>query len=138
MFRMIGRYLPMWALRRLMRRHEGRLKQMIILRTDLKMRRGKEIAQGAHASMGAYLAHKRDPFVRMWLDGPFAKVAVGVGSEAELIALHEAALWDRIPCRLITDAGRTEFNGVPTKTALAIGPGDPDQIQTLTGHLKLR
>jgi len=40
MFRLIGRYLPMWALRRLMRRHEGRLKQMIILRTDLKMRRG--------------------------------------------------------------------------------------------------
>lgn len=134
----IGRYLPMWALRLLMRHHEGRLKQMIILRTDLKMRRGKEIAQGAHASMGAYLAHRRDPFVRMWLDGPFAKVAVGVNSEAELIALHEVALKDGIPCCLITDAGRTEFNGVPTKTALAIGPGDPEKIHALTGDLKLR
>ena len=138
MFRLIERYLPMWALRRLMRRHEGRLKQMIILRTDLKMRRGKEIAQGAHASMGAYLAHRRDPFVRMWLDGPFAKVAVGVDTEEELTALHAAALRERIPCCLITDAGRTEFNGVPTRTALAIGPGDPDRIHALTGHLKLR
>jgi PTH2 family peptidyl-tRNA hydrolase len=88
--------------------------------------------------MGAYLAHRRDPFVRMWLDGPFAKVAVGVDTEEELLALHDAALKFGIPCRLITDAGRTEFNGVPTKTALAIGPGDPDKIHALTGHLKLR
>lgn len=77
-------------------------------------------------------------FVRMWLDGAFAKVAVGVGSEEELLALHESALRERIPCCLITDAGRTEFNGVPTRTALAIGPGDPDKIHALTGHLKLR
>jgi peptidyl-tRNA hydrolase len=33
------------------------MKQVIVMRKDLKMRRGKEIAQGAHASM-AFLAKK--------------------------------------------------------------------------------
>jgi peptidyl-tRNA hydrolase, PTH2 family len=30
---------------------EKRIKQVIVMRHDLKMRRGKQIAQGAHASM---------------------------------------------------------------------------------------
>jgi peptidyl-tRNA hydrolase, PTH2 family len=38
---------------------------------------------------------------------------------------------------LITDAGHTEFKGVPTKTCLAIGPNDVDEIDVVTGHLKL-
>ena len=29
----------------------GSIKQVILIRKDLKMRRGKEIAQGSHASM---------------------------------------------------------------------------------------
>ena len=74
----IYRYLPMFLLRRVMSRYEGKLKQVIVLRTDLKMRRGKEIAQGSHASMAGYLANRRDPFMRMWLDGAFAKIAVRI------------------------------------------------------------
>lgn len=37
----------------------------------------------------------------------------------------------------ITDVGRTEFNGVPTITALAIGPNKSEDIDKITGHLKL-
>ena len=117
---------------------ETRLKQIIVLRTDLKMRRGKEIAQGAHASMKATLDNLADPFVTEWLSGPFAKIAVGIDGEEALLDLVRAARQAGIVTALIQDAGRTEFRGVPTYTAAAIGPGDPDKIARLTGHLKLR
>jgi peptidyl-tRNA hydrolase, PTH2 family len=131
-------YAPKPILRAAMRKYEGQLKQMIVLRTDLKMRRGKEIAQGSHASMGGYLAHRRDPFMRAWLDGAFAKVAVGIDSEEALLDLHRSAKAQGVSTYLIRDSGRTEFGGVPTYTALSIGPGDPQKIRALTGHLKLR
>jgi len=130
--------LPMYLLRRAMRQHRGKLKQIIVLRTDLKMRRGKEIAQGAHASSKVILEHRRDPFVRMWLDGAFAKIAVGIDGENAFLDLHRRAREAGIACAVIKDAGRTEFHGVETYTALAIGPGEPKKITELTGHLKLR
>jgi len=131
-------YAPRPLLQYAMRSYTGQLKQILVLRTDLKMRRGKEIAQGAHASMGGLIAHRRDPFMRMWLTGPFAKIAVGIDGEAALLSLHEAARAEGLPACLIQDAGRTEFGGVPTYTALAIGPGEPEALKELTGHLKLR
>jgi len=121
-----------------MRGYEGKLKQIIVLRTDLKMRRGKEVSQGAHASMGGYVKHRRDPFMRMWMDGAFAKIAVGISSEEELLALHNEAKELGVSTYLIQDAGRTEFDGVPTYTSVSIGPGEPELIQRLTGTLKLR
>jgi len=125
-------------LRYFMKPYQGQLKQIIVLRTDLKMRRGKEIAQGAHASMGGMIKYRRNPFTRMWLNGAFAKIAVGIDSENELLALHRRAKEEGVPSYLIQDAGRTEFKGVPTYTAVAIGPGDPEKIKDLTGDLKLR
>lgn len=134
----LSAFLPMFLLRRAMRQHRGKLKQIIVLRTDLKMRRGKEIAQGAHASSKVILEHRRDPFVRIWLDGAFAKIAVGIDGEDAFLDLHRKAREAGIACAVIKDAGRTEFHGVETYTALAIGPGDPEKITELTGHLKLR
>lgn len=131
------------------------VKQMIVIRRDLKMRRGKEIAQGAHASI-AWLSNRlsvqRDAGYRIpgsistndfsraeleWLGGSFAKVTVQVESEDELMAVYGAALRAGIIVNLITDAGATEFHGVPTKTCLAIGPDYSDKIDTVTKHLKL-
>lgn len=119
------------------------VKQVIVIRRDLKMRRGKEIAQGAHASM-AFLVRRFDrdesiktPEERMWLDGAHAKVCVQVHSEAELIALHEKAVAAGLESHVVTDLGRTEFGGIPTKTALAIGPARDEQIDPITRHLQL-
>ena len=42
-----------------------------------------------------------------------------------------------IPNALITDAGLTEFHGVPTKTCLGIGPWESEEIDKITGELSL-
>lgn len=124
-----------------------RVKQVIVMRHDLKMRRGKQIAQGAHASM-AFLTRRLslsgqlslDEFSeieREWLSGAFAKVCCRVNSEDELLAIYEAALAAGLEVHLITDSGRTEFHGQPTRTCLAIGPDDAAKIDPITGTLEL-
>lgn len=118
------------------------VKQVIVMRKDLKMRRGKEIAQGAHASM-AFLAKKAlagEPFTdveRAWLEGLFTKVCVRVESEEALVAVARAAEKEGIRVEVITDSGRTEFGGVPTKTCLALGPDLAAKIDSVTGGLEL-
>ncbi len=114
------------------------MKQVLLIRKDLKMRRGKEIAQGAHASMKATLENMDDPRVIEWLSGRFAKIALVVDSEEELLALYDKAKEADMVAALITDSGKTEFHGVPTNTVVAIGPDQPEKIDAITGHLKLR
>ena len=126
-------------------------KQVIVIRKDLKMRKGKMIAQGAHASMKVLLdnciksmdgrtyimmAHPVNPWWH-WLNGLFTKVVVGCDSEDELLDLHREAAGRSIPVGLIQDAGKTEFHGEPTYTALAIGPAEVELVDEVTGHLKL-
>lgn len=133
------------------------VKQVIVLRKDLQMRKGKMIAQGAHASMkvildilspGVLQGSKDETYVvianqimpepvSMWLLGKFAKIAVSVDSESELMNCLSQAKNMNIPCALITDEGRTEFHGVLTNTAIAIGPWWADEIDQITGQLKL-
>jgi len=124
------------------------VKQIIVIRRDLKMRRGKEIAQGAHAAMGVLLRDMRVnddgtvtlglwPEAMAWLQGSFTKVTVKVNSEQELLEVKDRADAAGVPCVLITDAGRTEFHGEPTHTALAVGPATSEQLAPITGALKL-
>lgn len=113
-------------------------KQVIVLRTDLGMRRGKEIAQGAHASLKVILENLDHPDVQAWLSSSFAKIALGIDSEEALLALVDKARTAGIVTATIIDAGRTEFNGRPTLTAAAIGPATVERIDGITGHLKLR
>jgi len=125
------------------------MKQMIVIRKDLNMRKGKMVAQGAHASMAAILGwvdqghwHGHailvpDDRVVEWLRGAFTKVCVAVNSEAELIEIHEKAKDAGLITSIIQDAGKTEFDGVPTYTAVAVGPDTHENLQPLTGELKL-
>lgn len=111
------------------------------MRKDLKMRRGKEIAQGSHASMAFILKGKSDKNlgkdIADWVNGGQTKVCLQIHSEEELLELYQQALDAGLRSHFITDAGRTEFNGVPTKTCLAIGPNKSDKIDRISGHLKL-
>jgi peptidyl-tRNA hydrolase, PTH2 family len=126
------------------------IKQIILIRRDLNMRRGKEIAQGSHASMAFLVNRMRKlsgldtevalslrPAELVWITQGMAKVCLKVNSEEELLACHAKATESGIEAHLIRDSGRTEFNGVPTLTACAIGPDDPDRIDLITGDLKL-
>jgi PTH2 family peptidyl-tRNA hydrolase len=118
-------------------------KQVIVMRRDLGMRRGKEIAQGAHASMIWLALRIRQPGYtftdaeRRWLAGAFTKVCVRVDSEEELLAVVHRAQEAGVTAHLCVDAGKTEFHGVPTPTCCAVGPDDPDRIDPITGNLKL-
>lgn len=126
-------------------------KQVIVIRKDLNMRKGKMIAQGAHASMKVLIdsavksadgrayfisTHPANPWYH-WLTGLFTKIVVGCDSEEELIDLKLKADSNDLPTAIIQDVGRTEFNNVPTYTALAIGPGTVNEVDKITGHLKL-
>lgn len=113
------------------------MKQIIVLRKDLGMRKGKMVAQGAHACMKATLENIDDPRVKEWLVGLFTKIVVSVDSEQELLDLYQEAKDKKLVCSLIQDAGLTEFGGVPTYTAVAIGPDTNEVLQDVTGHLKL-
>jgi PTH2 family peptidyl-tRNA hydrolase len=123
------------------------IKQVIVVRKDLKMRRGKEIAQGAHASI-AFLTRRlqnKSKYSELcltrqeldWINGIFTKVCLKVNSEEELLEVERKAKEAGLECHLVTDAGLTEFNGVPTKTCLAIGPDESEKIDLITGDLEL-
>ena len=124
-----------------------KIKQVIVMRHDLKMRRGKQIAQGAHASMsflcrrlqaqGSISLDDFSPNERAWLTGSFAKVCCRVNSEDELMAIYDKAVELGLGVHLITDSGRTEFHGQPTRTCFAIGPDEAGKIDPVTGHLEL-
>lgn len=122
-------------------------KQVIVLRKDLGMRKGKMAAQAAHASMKVFFDRASfadnemlillDDAMEDWSKGSFAKIVVGVESEEDLLDIYDQAKASNLPCALIKDAGRTEFNGVPTHTAVAVGPAEVGNIDPITGDLKL-
>lgn len=119
------------------------VKQVIVIRKDLGMRRGKEISQGSHASMAFMVEQRRGNLITLdgvstiWLQTGQTKITTKVDNEDELNELYEEAKAAGLKVYLITDLGHTEFNGVQTKTALAIGPDYADSIDKITGHLKL-
>lgn len=122
-------------------------KQVIVMRKDLNMRKGKIAAQAGHASLGAmlkdrdidgkWMSVKVDEAATAWLTGSFRKICVYVNSEAELIEVYQKAIEKGLRAVLITDKGDTEFNGVPTKTCCAIGPAFEDEVDPITGNLPL-
>jgi PTH2 family peptidyl-tRNA hydrolase len=138
---------------------ENKVKQVIVMRKDLKntkgekVRSGKIISQGCHASMkvlvdegeielnafgdGYQITIPLTNEQKEWLEGQFTKICLRVDSEEELMDIYNKAKALKLPCALIEDSGLTEFDGVITKTCIAIGPADSDAIDVITGHLKL-
>ncbi len=123
------------------------VKQVVVVRRDLNMRKGKLAAQVAHASMkflvegyvrgSDKLETRLDKPEVAWLSNAFTKVVVSCDSEQELLDLMSEARRRGVIVHSITDAGRTEFHGVPTLTCCAFGPDHAEKIDPITGHLKL-
>jgi PTH2 family peptidyl-tRNA hydrolase len=122
-------------------RAAGKSKMAIILRTDLDMGKGKLVAQGAHAAVHAVEAaaagtrDQRDA-LRAWRATGGMKVALRADSEAALLALADAAETRGLVTAVIRDAGHTQV-AAGTTTALAVGPGAGDDVDAVTGSLKL-
>jgi PTH2 family peptidyl-tRNA hydrolase len=74
---------------------------------------------------------------RTWLTGEFARVCCWVDSEDQLMEIHDKAVAAGLELHRITDSGKTEFHGEPTRTCLAIGPDDVEKIDKITGELQL-
>jgi PTH2 family peptidyl-tRNA hydrolase len=135
-------------------------KQVIVMRKlypdeDGKLsliRTGKMVAQGGHSVIkvfsdrGKVILGQDDQFfwvvpitesMKEWLQGSYTKICVSVNTEEELLAIYNKAKEAGIPCSLVKDNGLTEFHGVPTYTAVSIGPDYAEAINQITGNLPL-
>lgn len=135
-------------------------KQVIVVRRDLKMRKGKIAAQSGHACVEAVLmalakenrladVRVADGWVHLadtgrdatplseWFANGVAKICVYVDSEDALVDLARQGEAAGFSVALVRDAGHTEFHGEPTYTCLAFEPLYPEQIDPLTGDLPL-
>ena len=117
-------------------------KQVIAIRTDIKMSRGKTAVQAAHAAVEAVLLIIDSGraewlrWLREWRRTGQKKVAVKVSSEQELLNVYQEALRLGLPASLIADAGLTELPP-GTRTAAAVGPAPSQLVDRVTGRLKL-
>ncbi len=135
-------------------------KQMIVVRRDLHMRKGKIAAQAGHACVEAVLmalareerlgdvviagdyvalreSGKPETALSGWFRNGVAKICVYVDSEEALLEIDRRAKEAGILSALICDAGMTEFHGEPTYTCLALEPRRPEDVDPITGELPL-
>ena len=96
---------------------------------------GKLAAQTAHASLLAYDKAERQD-IDAWKRTGTTKVVLAGWSEQELLELYKEAVSKYLPASLIADEGRTEVEP-GTITGLGIGPAAEEEINKVTGHLKL-
>ena len=116
----------------------GQTKLILVVRTDLKMGKGKVAAQCAHAAVMAYehLGRTNAELLEEWRYNGQPKVVTKTDTEESLIQIAEHARSLGLPVSLVRDAGRTQI-APGSKTVLGVGPGDATLIDQVTGHLKL-
>ena len=120
-----------------------KVKQVIVMRKDLNMSKGKMVTQGAHASI-AFLTHLVRGYngeslllskaEKEWVYGTFFKVCVGVNDEKELLDIGYNAVAKGLSVKYIEETGGFDK---PTLTCLAIGPDYSSVIDPITKNLKL-
>ena len=110
-------------------------KQVVLVRQDLKLGKGKTAAQVAHASLESYKKASQENR-ELWEADGSKKVVLKVKNLAELLEVRRSARAAKLPNALIRDAGKTEVEP-GTVTALAIGPADEHDIDSVAGHLHM-
>ncbi|XP_003490777.1 peptidyl-tRNA hydrolase 2, mitochondrial-like [Bombus vosnesenskii] len=120
-----------------MQMYADNYKLVLVIRTDLKMGKGKIAAQCAHAAVAAYKAATKYPeFLYAWEKCGQAKITLKVDSENALKEIAKQARTVGLLANIIQDAGHTQVKP-GSKTVCAIGPGPAQMIDNVTGHLKL-
>lgn len=116
----------------------GEMKMALVVRTDLKMGKGKAAAQCAHAAVSCY---KRALFsaekeLQKWEREGQTKVVLATTEELGLMSLAKEAQKAGLIAVVIHDAGHTQLRS-GTATVIGIGPGPQDLVNKVVGHLKL-
>ena len=113
------------------------IKQVIVVRTDLEMGKGKIAAQVGHACvLGAENVRKSNPdWFDEWWKGQ-EKIVVKVTSLKELENVKKDAIDLNLPWSEVTDAGHTQI-APGTTTCISLGPAPSELIDKITGNLKL-
>ena len=117
---------------------EDEIKQVIVVRTDIEMGKGKLAAQVAHASVSSYIdaAFKDKKVAEKWIESGQKKIVLKADNIETMEKLFQAFKYKGIPCSLISDRGMTQLPP-DTKTALGIGPWGSAEIDKFTAALKL-
>ena len=120
-----------------------KVKQVIVMRKDLNLSKGRLVTQGAHASI-AFLTDLIKEYEgeqiqlteaqKEWIYGTFYKICVGVDSEKELLDIGYNAVMLGLSVKYIEETGGFDK---PTVTCIAIGPDYSSKIDPVTKHLKL-
>ncbi len=110
-------------------------KQVIIVREDLNLSRGKLAVQVAHAAIIGYERADKKAVEAWKLQGQ-KKIVLKVPDLKKLMELKEKAEKLGLPTGVVVDAGLTE---IPpgTITAVVIGPDEAKKIDKVTGNLPL-
>lgn len=111
------------------------MKMVILVRSDLKLPKGKMAAQVAHAAVDCVLKADNKRLLK-WLNEGAAKICLKVENEKELLRYYQLAKKDKLNASLISDAGKTVV-APGTKTCLGIGPDEDEKIDKITGKLPL-
>ena len=113
------------------------IKQVIVVRTDLDMGKGKIAAQVGHACvLGAEHVRKSNPeWFSQWSKGQ-EKIVLKVSSLKELEQVKQDAIELDLPWSEVTDAGHTQISP-GTTTCISLGPAPEEKIDKITGDLKL-
>lgn len=110
-------------------------KQVIIVRKDLKMPKGKLATQVAHAAVESVLISEKEKIIE-WQESGMKKIVLKVENEKELIKYFRLAKDNKLKAVVIKDSGKTFFKE-PTTTCVGIGPDDEKKIDTVSGNLKM-
>ncbi|XP_030375297.1 peptidyl-tRNA hydrolase 2, mitochondrial [Scaptodrosophila lebanonensis] len=116
-------------------------KLALIVRSDLKMGKGKTAAQCAHAAIMCYenAAHgtaEQSALLQHWGRIGQPKIVLRVDTYEQLSGLQIQAQDANLVTALVRDAGRTQLEP-GTATVLGLGPASDVELDKLVAHLKL-
>jgi len=117
---------------------DEKLKMVFVVNHELKMGKGKIAAQVAHAAVKATLAcGEQDPaLLDAWFKTGQKKICVKGDSAKHLDQLSTNAKKNGIVVNKIHDAGHTQIPA-GSFTVLALGPCRDEDVEIITGDLKL-
>jgi len=118
------------------------MKMVIIVRQDIEMGKGKIAAQVAHAAVSLVMEILENneknwkEWLDVWLKEGQPKIVVKINSLEELLRRYSKAKEKGLPAVIIQDAGKTQLEP-GTITCIGIGPAPNEEVDKITGDLKL-